>query len=125
MEAVTYYNFCKQIANDYNIDFNKKILDYPNQFPIKNGKRKIKSSYDAIIVDKNNNEYPYMLSQYQRNDDKLIDFKYIYTVRHKQLSEILTEVNLKLKSVPCKLCEGNGWFSKGTRYFYKDIYCEI
>ena len=35
---VTYYQFCKIIANDFNIELNQKYITKLNQFPIKNGK---------------------------------------------------------------------------------------
>jgi len=65
---VTYYKFCKTISDDFGIEINKKHKTFFNQFPIKNGKRKINSFHDAIIVDKDGNEYPYMLSQTVRNE---------------------------------------------------------
>lgn len=122
---VTYYTFCKTIADDFSIELNQKCKTKLNQFPIKNGKRRIKSFYDAIIVDTNGNEYPYMLNQNIRNEEKLIDFDYLYVIRPKNLEQIIKEANITLNSEKCRICEGNGWYSNGTRYLYKDIYCEI
>ena len=117
--------FCKEIIKDYNINPTYKHIIKYNQFPIKDGKRKIKASCDSIIVDHNGNEFPYMLNRNTRNDDKLIDFDYIYIIHDKQLDQILKESNLSLKTDKCKICEGNGWYTNGTRYYYKDIFCEI
>lgn len=124
---VTYYQFCKTIADDFKIELNQKHKTKLSQFPIKNGKRKISSFYDAVIVDVDGNEYPYMLSQTPpiRNDEKLIDFDYIYIIRPKGLEQILKETGVNLKSKKCRICEGGGWYSQGRRYFYKDISCEV
>ena len=122
---VTYYQFCKTIADDFKIELNQKNKTKLSQFPIKNNKRKIKSSYDAIIVDNKGNEYPYMLSQTIRNEQKLADFDYIYVIRPKSLEQIVKETGINLRSEECKICEGGGWYSKGVRYFYKGIFCQI
>ena len=122
---VTYSQFCNTIASDYNIQLEEKHKTYIVEFPIKNGKRKINSFFDAIIVDKEGNEYPYMLSLTIRNEERLIDFDYIYITRPKSLSVLLKEASLTLKTESCKICEGGGWYSNGIRYYYKDIFCEI
>jgi hypothetical protein len=122
---VTYYQFCKTIAKDFGIELNKKYKTKFNQFPLINGKRKINSFHDAVIVDSKGNEYPYMISQTVRNEEKLIDFDYIYVTRPKNLNQITEETGVVLKSKSCKICEGGGWHSKGTEYFYKDISCEV
>lgn len=122
---VTYYQFCKKICDDFNIELYYQHKTKLNQFPIKNGKRKINSYYDAIIVDNNGNEYPYMLDEKIRNEEKLIDFNYIYINQPKRLEQILNEIGISLKTEKCKICEGSGWYTQGTRYFYKDIYCEF
>ena len=66
-----------------------------------------------------------MINSNSRNEEKLTDFDYIYIIRAKQLEQILEETGLKLESKPCKICEGGGWYSKGRKYFYKDITCEL
>ena len=122
---VTYFEFCKSIAEDFGIELMNKQKKYINQFPIKNGRRKINSFRDAVIVSKDGNEHPYMLSTSGvRNEKQLIDFDYIYIKRAKSLNQIVEEAGIALKSKPCKICEGSGFHSKGTRYFYKNIYCE-
>lgn len=95
------------------------------QFPVKNGIRKISSFYDAKIVDKNGNEFDYMLNQNTRNNEKLLDFDYIYVSRPKSLQQIIEETGAKVTAKKCKICEGGGWYSQGFRYTYKDIYCEV
>lgn len=122
---VPYYQFCKTIVEDFGIELNQKHKTKFNQFPVKNGKRKINSFHDATIVDNQENEYPYMLSQTIRNEEKLIDFDYIYVTRPKDLKQIIEETGIVLKSQSCKICEGGGWYSQGTKYFYKDISCEV
>lgn len=123
--TVTYYKFCKTIASDFNIELNQKHKMYFDQFKIVNGKRKITACFDSVIVDRNGIEYPYMLDCNKRNEDKLVDFDYIYVIRPKSLNDILSEANITLKSQRCKICEGGGWYSNGTRYFYKDLECEV
>jgi hypothetical protein len=125
MNSVTYHEFCKAIAKDYSIELSHKQKTYFEDFPIKKGKKKINSFSDAVIVDNDGNEYPYMLTPHNRNEDKLIDFDYIYITRSKSLNRILNEVGLDLRSEICKISEGGGWYSVGIRYFYKDLYCEI
>ena len=122
---VTYYQFCKTIADDFKIELNQKHKTKFSEFPVKNGRRKISSFYDSTIVDANGNEYPYMLNQSMRNEEKLVDFDHIYFIRPKNLNQILNETGIKLRSEKCKICEGGGWYSQGTRYFYKDISCEV
>ena len=121
---VTYYQFCKTIAEDFGIELNQKYETKFNQFPIKNGKRKIRSFHDAIIVDKKGNEHSYMINQNVRNEEKLIDFDYIYITRTKTLKQIIEETGVVLSSTPCRICEGDGWYSQGTEYFYKEISCK-
>lgn len=122
---VSYYQFCKIIAEDLGIELNVKHKMFMSQFPIKNGKRKITSFFDAKIVDRNGDEHPYMINQTVRNEEKLLEFDYIYVIRPKGLEEIIKETGLQLKSKKCRICEGGGWHSQGTRVFYKDIYCEF
>lgn len=122
---VSSYEFKQQIIKDYNLIPDKKHITRYNQFPMKNGKRKINSSQGAIIVDKDGNEYPYMLTNNQRNEEKLKDFDHIYFMQHKTLDEIIKEAGITLKTEPCRICEGGGWYSNGNRYYYKDLTCEF
>ena len=122
---ISYADFCKIIAQDYNIEIKEKCKKYFNEFPVKNNKRKIKATHNAIIVDKNGKEHPYMLRGQIRNDEKLIEFDYIYTIVQKSLDKILSEANITLESENCKISEGGGWYSNGKKYFYKEFTCEI
>ncbi len=125
MNHIKYNTFCDVIAKDYNIDPQYKSIYSFNSFPLIDGKRKINARSNSIIVDKEGNEFPYILSKYVRNEEKLLNFDYIYTIYYKTLDQILKEMPITLNSESCKICEGGGWYSTGTRYFYKDIYCEI
>ena len=123
-----YYEFCKRIADDFKLDINKVHKTHFSTFPIVNGKKKIHASGDSIIVDNQGNEYPYMISQHHpaiRNNEKLIDFDYIYCIRPKNLEDIIKETGIVLETKPCRICEGNGWYSNGIEYFYKDISCKV
>ncbi|MDP9954722.1 hypothetical protein J2X97_000359 [Epilithonimonas hungarica] len=125
MKEVLTHEFIQRIASDFGVNSEYKDKRYIDDFPIVNGKRKINSSSHSIIVDNEGNEFPYMKMINQRNDEKLQDFNYIYLIRTKSISEIVTETGVELKTQKCKICEGGGWHTNGTRYIYKDIYCEI
>lgn len=125
---LSYREFCKEICIDFGIDPIKKIKRLKNDFKDKWGNFKVNSPNDSIIVDKDGNEFPYMKSMYLpsvRNEEKLIDFDYIYFLRPKTIGEIEVEAKIKIKYEPCKISEGGGWYSKGKKYFYKDICCEV
>jgi hypothetical protein len=122
---VSSYNFKQQIIKDYKLTPDKKHIIRYNQFPMKNGKRKISSPHNSTIVDKEGNEYPYMLTHNQRNAEKLKDFDHIYFMQYKSLDEITREAGITLKTEPCRICEGGGWYSNGRRYYYKDLTCEF
>lgn len=122
---VNYYEFCKKIAEDFGIELHKRQKYYFEYFPTKNGKKKINATYDSVIVDRLGNEHPYMVNSGQRNEEKLIDFDYIYTETLKCLDEIIKETGVKMGIKKVKICEGGGWYSWGNRYSYKDIYCEF
>lgn len=122
---VSSYKFKQQIISDYGLTPYKKVKTFHNQFPIKNGKRKIKATNTSFIVDKQGNEYPYMLNQHQRNEEKLKDFDHIYFMQHKTLDELTKEAGITLKSEPCRISEGGGWYSNGSRYYYKNLTCEF
>ena len=123
--CVSYYDFCKRIATDYNIELLEKKITYSKHVPIKNGKKKIKGTQHSFIVDHNGNKFPYMLSQYIRNDEKLENYDYIYHLGQKSLDTITSEAGIKLQYKKCKICEGGGWYSNGFEYTYKNITCEI
>jgi len=124
---VSINRFVEVICKDYGIEPMRKYKMQPKDFPFKRGKRRISCSGDSVIVDKQGNEHPYMisLSPAVRNNERLEDFDHIYVIRHKNLSEVLQETGAEVKKTPCKVCEGGGWYTNGTRYEYKDIYCEI
>jgi hypothetical protein len=122
MKEVPKHQFVGTIASDYGLDVNKKIIKYFHEFPIVNGKRKISSFYDAIIVDSIGKESPYMLNKTTRNEKQLTSFDHIYFIRAKSIMEIIKEANVQLETESYKLCEGGGWYSIATRYFYKNIY---
>lgn len=119
---VTIATFTERIVKDFGLDDKTKIIQ--RNFPTVKGRRKINASQGSIIVDKEGNEHPYMLTVNKRNDGKLVDFDYIYTVVYKGLLDVIKESGLKLKTEPCRICEGGGWYRNGTKIFYKDISCE-
>ena len=124
MENIRCSDLARMIAKDFNIEIQYKEKSYSKHFEIKNGKKKIYGRYSSVIVDKQGNEFPYMLDRNKRNEEKLVDFDYLYSIEYKTLEEIIKESGVKLKTEPCKVCEGGGWYSQGTRTHYKDYYCE-
>ena len=88
MKQVTQSQFINILCKNYNIDSQYKSITKFESFPVINGKRKINARYDSIIVDNDGNEFPYMLSKYVRNEEKLLNFDYIYTIYYKTLNRI-------------------------------------
>lgn len=128
MKQVTYSHFCKVIAEDHGVDINTTFKKYYWEFEGEVGKKRINFWNTGIIVDREGNEFPYMLSPYPpavRNTEKLKDFDYLYINTLKDLKTILKEADITIESKPCVKDEGGGWTSKGIHYFYKDIYCEV
>lgn len=121
---VTLFEFLSRIAKDFNLELRRKHETPFNRYPSVNGKKKIKAPYDAIIIDLDGAEHPYMLESGTRNNEKLIEFDRIYIIRTKDLWALSEEAGIKIHSANCKISEGGGWSSNGVRYFYKDIYCE-
>ncbi len=123
MKEVTYRDFITTIANDFSIQVKKEYsLKLPSDK--KSIKRFIASVANEVRIFDGSNEYPYMLEK-SRNEEKL---KIGIELRHrdyKTLSDILTESGANIKSKGCRICEGGGWSSQGTRYTYKNIYCEV
>lgn len=112
------------ICRDYNISAKKKVILKPYHFRVINGKRKIKAPGHSVIVDKQGNEYSYMLGKHNRNEEKLVYFDHIYYLTDKTINEVAEEVGIKLQKENARISEGNGWFSNGTRYYYKGMYAE-
>lgn len=125
MEEVASYVLAEQIAKDFNLETTYIDKRYFNQFLTKNGKKQINATNTSIIVDKDGNEHPYMISQYVRNDAKLIEFDHIYQVVRKSITQLIKESGVEVKREKCKISEGGGWYSEGQRITYKDMYCEI
>jgi len=115
---------CELIAKKAGISAVEKLKINMQQYPFKKGIRKIKAPNDAIIVDNQGNEFPYMIGNF-RNDERLIDFDHIYVIRPKSLKKILKESGITIKSEFAKISEGGGWSSQGVRYFYEGFICEI
>ena len=124
MESVTINTFKRTIAADFNISpFKEVTLQLPTD------KKVIKAftisvAHEVRIFD-GTKESPYMLSGTARNVSELIKGIELRHNKMKTLEEILKETGVTLKTSKCKICEGGGWYSEGTRYEYKDIYCEF
>lgn len=124
MESVSYSKFISQIAEDFNTSLEKEYtLNLPNI------KGKIKgftaSVASRVRIFDGIEEHPYMLSKHLRNEDKFKQGVELRYLGEKGFDEIIKESGIQLKSSPCKICEGGGWSSQGTRYYYKETYCEF
>lgn len=123
MEELSYRNFVKKIAEDFNLSPDKEYkLSLPaDKKAFKNFVRG--DAYRMRIFD-GTNEHPYMLEN-KRNDEALAKGVELRYLGEKGLNTILEETGLKLKSENCRICEGGGWYSNGTKYFYKDYCVEV
>ena len=123
MKNLSYYQFIERLKQDYNIiDTKEVVLNLPND------NKKIKSftcsrASDIRIFD-GNIEHPYMIGN-TRNEKILLSGKELRCETPKSLKELIVEYNLTIQTKPCRICEGNGWTSSGTRYSYKDVFTEI
>ena len=66
-----------------------------------------------------------MLNYFTRNEEALKSFDYIYYNSFITVTELIYDYNIPITTENCKICEGNGWTSKGIKFIYKDIYCEV
>lgn len=123
MKAVHSYDLKKQIADDFGVSLKREyVLRLPANK--KNMKMFTMGEAGAVRIFDGTNEHPYMLPG-KRNDEKLKTGIELRKISEKTLSEIIKETGAKVKTEGCKVCEGGGWYSNGTRYIYKEIYCEL
>lgn len=123
MKEVYYHVFIAKLCQDFDMITTKELT---LKLPTDN--KKIKSfitsrARDVRIFD-GKIEHPYMLSD-KRNDEILSKGKELRYKASKPLRELMSEYNLPIQTKSCKICEGNGWTSSGTRYSYKNMFIEI
>ena len=124
MEQVSYLDFVSEIAKDNAVKLEKEVtLSLPaDRFTIRGFVARRAHNvrvYDGEI------EHPYMLTQSQRNEEALKKGVELRVLANKNLNEVLKEAKITLQSESCEVCEGGGWYSEGSRYFYKNIYTEF
>jgi len=124
MEHVKYSDFKLKIADDFNVPFKREFKlklpkDKKSMKLFTNGVAREVRIFDGI------REYPYMLDLTKRNDEMLIKGVELRHLGEKSLNEILKETGAIIKSKKCKVDEGQGCYSNGTKYSYKNIYCEV
>jgi len=126
MEQVRYYDFIKRICEDFNLE-----IDMEYVLPLPADKKFIKgfttSRAGDIRIFDGELEHPYMMDKHscQRNDKAFAIGKELRYKGTKSMADIINESGVKLETKKCRICEGGGWSSEGTRYIYKDIYCEL
>lgn len=123
MKEVYYHVFIAKLCQDFDIITTKELI---LKLPADN--KKIKSfttsrAKDVRIFD-GQVEYPYMLGD-KRNDEILSKGKELRYKASKSLRELMSEYKLPIQTKSCRICEGNGWTSSGTRYSYKNMFIEI
>jgi hypothetical protein len=123
MKELSYIDFVTEIAKDFSLETSK---EYKLKLPADN--KRIKSFIRGVAhmskIFDGQIEHPYMLDN-KRNEQALSRGMEIRYIGCKSLNDILNESGIKLRSENCKISEGGGWYSDGTRYFYKDFYLEI
>jgi hypothetical protein len=120
---VSFYDFLLRIAADHNISPKK---EYTLRLPAdkKTIKRFTQSVATEVRIFDGYRERPYMLSENIRNDIALGTGIELRRLGLKSLDTIVAESGAEVKYSRCTISEGNGWYSKGMRVAYKDIYCE-
>jgi hypothetical protein len=124
MKEVYYHVFLAKLCQDFDMITTKELV---LKLPADN--KKVKSfttsrARDVRIFD-GQIEHPYMLNEYKRNDEILSKGKELRYKTSKSLRELISEYNLPIQTKPCRICEGNGWTSSGTRYSYENMFIEI
>ena len=124
MEQVSYLDFVSEIAKDNAVKLEKEVtLSLPaDRFTIRSFVAR--RAHNVRVFD-GEIEHPYMLTQNQRNEDSLKKGVELRVLATKNLNEVLKEAKITLQSERCEVCEGGGWYSEGSRYFYKNIYTEF
>lgn len=120
---VSYTEFIKKIADDFGLSIEKeyKLMFPAEPMAVKRFARHV--AIDVRVWD-GKTERPYMLAG-QRNEEALKNATELRRIGAKGLDEIIKEARIELKSENCRLCEGGGWHSAGTRYVYKNYCIEI
>ena len=124
MKQVRYLDFVSEIAKDNAVKLEKEVtLSLPaDRFTIRSF---VARRAHAVRVFDGEIEHSYMQTQNQRNEEALKKGVELRVLATKNLNEVLKEAKITLQSERCEVCEGGGWYSEGSRYFYKNIYTEF
>lgn len=123
MKNISSYDLIAEIAKDFSISIEKEFtLSLPNSAA--NIKGFVRGIAARTRIFDGETEHPFMLNGMRNNDvlNKGVELRFL---GRKSLDEIIKESGATVKTENCRICEGGGWTSQGTRYIYKDIYCEI
>lgn len=123
MSEVTYYEFIDLLSKEFNLKTHK---EYTLKLP---AARKVVKYFTTSVANEvrifdGEKEHPYMIEK-GRNEDVFKKGVELRRFGRKSICEILAEIPVKLRTESCKICEGGGWYSKGTRYYYKENYIEV
>ena len=123
MEWIGYDAMVLKIAQDAGISpYKEYTLKLPaSRIAIK---RFVVSVAGDVRIFDGQSEHPYMLPK-QRNDAMLMKGIELRRKGMKSLREIIKESGANVSSNSVQICEGGGWYSKGTRYEYKNFYTEV
>lgn len=124
MKEVSYTQFISIICEECNISpYKDYTLSLPNNKATIKGFVMSRAHKVNIVCDEI--MHPYMLNITQRNDDVLSKGDYLLYRGYKSLNDIIIESKATLQISNTKISEGNGWYSNGKRYPYKNIYTEL
>jgi hypothetical protein len=124
IETLHNHDFLKVICFDFGISQEK---EYTLRLPT--DKKTFKQwtrgwAHGARIFD-GSKEHPYMIDRNTRNEKQLETATELRYLGFKTFSQIVKESGVKLQREKCRICEGGGWHSEGTKYTYKNISCEF
>lgn len=125
MKYISTLDFIVIICKDYGIDWNTiDRLKLPNNTKTITNFTKGRAAR-VMVVNQDDSKSLLMIDWCKRDEEALNNGKELICIRRKSLHEVIKELNLNLESKKVQISEGNGWYSTGYQYFYKDNYCEI
>jgi len=121
MTELIHEEFISEIARRHNVS-NK--MEYSIKIPCDKKRMKQFTSGRAhkVRIFNGVKEFPYMLSDTQRNDEALVSAIELRVKDYKTLAYIKKETGVVFELSPCEICEGGGWYRNGTKITYQNIF---